>query len=254
MSDYEPDEETATVEWGEDDERRSRWWDRILGREAEGRAGPAEDPGGAGSPARHAGLNRPAIVCAVAGFAFAVAAQVLPWARIATGALGIDARNNLGTDRLMLGQLASFQVPAYNAGWLLLFACASALLVVQPPARRILTAVAVGLTAGQMVCILGIGAAVKGGGDLIRFADPETAKVINYGEGFYGALAAIVMLVVSIALANRQQRRAVGRGPKVAVEEIDELVDDRGGAGPVDLTVTPLRPMSQGTAERWAGR
>lgn len=259
MGEIGPDEATATVEWGEEDERRSRWWDRILGREPEpvrrpvtDAAGNAPDAADTEGAAERAGRNRAAISCAVVAVVFAAAAQMLPWARIATGELGIDARNNLGTDRLTLGQLASFQVTAYGIGWLLVFGCAGALLVAPPPARRMLTAASLGVVGGQVVGILGIASVIRSGGDLVRFADPATAKAISYGEGFYCAIAAVVMIVVAVGLANRRARRPTIVGEPAA--RYDDVGEGTPGSGPIDLTVTPLRPAGEIVGERWSGR
>jgi hypothetical protein len=225
---------TATVEWGEPDERRSRWWDRILGREPE----PA-----AGSRAAQAGISRAALACLIVGFALAVAAQLLPWARINAGELGIDVRNTIGTDRMSVGQIGTLQVAGYDLAWMFVFGAAAVLLVLPPSARRIGTAAALGLTAGQLLYVLGLAGPIKSGGDLGRVSDANS-PAISYGEGLYAAIAALVLVAVAILLANRRPRRARATG--AGADGYGEIEDAPVDHGPIDLTVTPVVPSTPG--------
>jgi hypothetical protein len=184
------------------------------------------------------------VACLVAGFGLVLAAQLLPWARINTGELVIDARNSLGADQLTLGQLATLQVTGYGLGWLLVFGGAAVLVVLPPSARRIGTAAALGLIAGQLVSVIGLVASVKSGGDFVRL-DPAFSKAVSLGEGAYAGLAAIVLVTVAVLLANRRPRRsrATGAGPADGYQEIE---DEPLGRGPIDLTVTPVSPFNAG--------
>jgi hypothetical protein len=235
----QPEERPVTVEWGDDDDRRSRWWDRILGREPGGTAG---------------GSNVVGITCAVTAFVLVLAALALPWVRFA------DVQRQPGSfgpaiDRMTVGQLFSFMVTAYVMSVVLVLACLGALFVVPGAARRLLGAVALGLTAGQVACVVGIAAAIKGGGDVSLLGRAESAE-LSFGEGVYAAFAAAVMFVGTVVIANWQPRRRhkadrPAREYDIEVYEIDEQPE---GRGPIDLTVTPLRPLGDTAAERWSGR
>src|SRR6266508_719472 len=194
MGVQDPDEAGSTVEWGEADDRRSRWWDRIVGREPQGGAG------------RSSGVNAAAVICAALAFVVALAAVALPWLRIGPSTGGLVAPG-VTMDRMALGQILSFLVPAYAMSLVLAFGCVSALLVAPAGARRLLSAVAFGLIAGQLACVVGLGAAIEQGGDLVRIGEPNVVNAVSAGEGVYAAAAAAVLLAAAVVLANRQPRR-----------------------------------------------
>jgi hypothetical protein len=228
----------SVVEWGEADDRRYRWWDRILGREPEAATRPH-------------GLNTAALVCAGVAFFFVLAALALPWVRLTTNQPANAFTANLGTDRLTLGQIFSFLVPSYVISLLLLFGCVGALLAVPASARRVLTAVAAGLAAGHAACVAGLVATVQAGADLARSGLPDIADATSIGEGAYAAVVAAVMLVVTIVVANRQPRHRRTASVAVAVEH--KFDQEPAGRGPIDLTVTPLGPSPETGTRRWSG-
>src|SRR6266545_186780 len=231
MGVQDPDEAGSTVEWGEADDRRSRWWDRIVGREPQGGAG------------RSSGVNAAAVICA----ALAFVAVALPWLRIGPSTGGLVAPG-VTMDRMALGQILSFLVPAYAMSLVLAFGCVSALLVAPAGARRLLSAVAFGLIAGQLACVVGLGAAIEQGGDLVRIGEPNVVNAVSAGEGVYAAAAAAVLL------ANRQPRRRGPARPSGAGEYAfdDDLADE--DRGPIDITVTPLRQSGDGPSQPWGER
>ncbi len=241
MGVQDPDEAGSTVEWGEADDRRSRWWDRIVGREPQGGAG------------RSSGVNAAAVICAALAFVVALAAVALPWLRIGPSTGGLVAPG-VTMDRMALGQILSFLVPAYAMSLVLAFGCVSALLVAPAGARRLLSAVAFGLIAGQLACVVGLGAAIEQGGDLVRIGEPNVVNAVSAGEGVYAAAAAAVLLAAAVVLANRQPRRRGPARPSGAGEYAfdDDLADE--DRGPIDITVTPLRQSGDGPSQPWGER
>jgi hypothetical protein len=241
MGVQDPDVPSSTVEWGEEDDRRSRWWDRIVGREPHGGAG------------RSASVNAAAVTCAALAFVVVLAAVALPWLRIGPNTGGLVA-SGITMDRMALGQILSFLVPAYAMSLVLAFGCVSALLVAPAGARRLLSAVAFGLIAGQLACVVGLGASIEQGGDLVRVGEPTVVNAVKIGEGVYAAAVAAVLLAAAVVLANRQPRRREPVRPSGVGEYAfdDELADE--DRGPIDLTVTPLRPSGDGLSQPWGER
>jgi hypothetical protein len=239
----------STVEWGEEDVREPRWWERLVGREPTGAAEPST------------GSNAAVFSCAGVAFVLVLAAVALPWVRIAGGDSGPTTVNPLpDVDRLTLGQLYSFLVFAYGLSVLLLFACVGALMTLPAAGRRPLSGIALGLTAGQLACVFGIAATIQGGGDVSTVNIPGIADRMNFGEGLYAAIAAAVMSGVTIVVANRKPgRRPAGR-PDLGEYDTDSGLDDGGievrpvDRGPIDLTVTPLRRPGEAAGGPWSGR
>ena len=245
MAEHGADEHQATVEWGEADERRTRWWERIVGREADPLSAARRSER---SPAR---ISTPAVTCAALGFVFLVAAQMLPWMDVTgVGNVATELRSQFGGSNVSLAQLNSWEVLAYSLGWMLLLPATCVALVAAPAVRRFLVAAGVGLGAAQLAVLAGLAGTVKRGGGVFGPAIAGNAPV-SYGDGFYAAFVGLLFLMAAIVLAGWRPRRR----PAAIVEEEEVAdADETVYRGPADLTVTPIGPAGADGSGPWSGR
>jgi hypothetical protein len=247
MAEHGPEERVATVEWGETDDRRSGWWDRILGRD-----GPRPgEPAGPAGPGGAASIGRLGVGLAAAGFCLLLAAEVLPWMRLSGAGSAGQLREQVGP-QLSLGQLGTWEVLSYHFGWTALLVIACLAQVVPAPARRYVATAGVGLIAGQFCVLVGLTRAISDGGGLVGPSAANANPPVSYGEGMYTAFAALLLIGLAIGFAGRRPRQRPADRPPDAVDEVVEEVEHR---GPADLTVTPLAPSEiyhGPAADRWS--
>jgi hypothetical protein len=191
-------------------------------------------------PVREPGrLSLPGLAVAVLGFVAVLYAQIAPWGHVAPR----GETPGVTIQELNLEQLGSTQTVFYSLGWMLLLALVAVVLVAGPPLRRIVSAAAVGIAAGQLALLVGILQTIDrvGAETLGRGSDIANLIRVTPGAGLYAAFAGVVLLATSVAAAQLTGRYQ--RATPVGRYEADE--PGQPGA-PADLSVTPATPGSYG--------
>jgi hypothetical protein len=209
-------------------ERRG-WLGRLTGRAPER------------TPARSR-INPVALGLTIVAFVAVLAAQYLPWMHVDLqgttdpGVVGVDqgsAEQGSRAYDFSIGVINSWQNVAYELGVVFCLALIATLLVTAGPVRRVLTATTLGLLAGQLTVLVGIGTAIDQGavlGNAIQVSEVADDN-IGVGTGFVLALAACVLLAAAAVVNLRTAHPARTKDRPAGAAAADE---------PLDLVVTPL--------------
>ncbi|WP_238009270.1 hypothetical protein KZZ52_59365 [Dactylosporangium sp. AC04546] len=177
------------------------------------------------------------------GFGLALAAQYLPWSSVKTGVASDDedvvatsARSRVpATLDITLASLNTAHVVAYLATLVLALGAIAVVLTTTDVVRRVSTAAAAGLLAGNVLVLGGFKSAIDalGQSSFTMYTLPEDA--VSVGMGYPLAIAATLLLLAGVVIAVRGPilRDRIGRR-----SELDETADGE----PLDLTVTPAPP------------
>lgn len=216
-----------TIEWGDKRPERRGWFARLTADP------PTERPDG--DERARTRLNYPALVLSVLGFLAILAGQYLPWLHVNLaaigGASGGDVVNTTSrtTDLTFTGV---YTLPAltYGLSVLAVLAGTATLLTVTSPAlRRSFAAATLGLLAGQLAVLVGLGAGLTEGAGFNLPIDPSNLPddAVTLGPGYLVAVAAVGLLVAAVIVGGRTARSRRTTESKTADE-------------PIDLVVTPL--------------
>lgn len=227
---------TDTVEWGSE------------------RGRPRRVPrlGLAAPPHRHAAMITGGL--AALGFALTLTGELLPWLEIkpaGPGSPGVRFPEEIDTS-LHFTQLFVWQAPAYYMTLTALLVLTALALIGRPRLRRAAAAAAVGAAAGQAVLLAGVFATMREGRslgyDLGQFRDRGYDQVT--GDGFYSAVAGLVLLAVAAVLAGWWAAARHGAARPGATEHGARWEPPEPGAAgptrpdePLDLTVAPATPF-----------
>jgi hypothetical protein len=217
------EETAATVEWGssaveERAERARRWSPRFR---------------------LNAPRNSVALACVAAGFALALAAQLLPWATVQ--ALVVSDNSPIGANSTAQDVgLEAFGNSGlvYQLIWPVLLALTGAAFVVGRRRRRIVCAAGIGAAGGVLMALVGILRMISNGAGATtfgnRFVVTEQAPPTTLGAGVYSAFVAVLLVVLALAFT--------GILPARRARAADDVVEEPETDAPPDLTVTPLEP------------
>ena len=216
-----------TIEWGDKRPGRRGWFARLTAEP------PADGP--AGDEGTRVRLNYPALVLTVLGFVAILAGQYLPWLHLNLSALGSsssgDAVSTLSrTTDVSFSAVYTLPAMTYGLSVLAVLAGAATVLTVASPAlRRSLAAGTLGLLAGQLAVLVGLGAGLKEGAGFNIAVDSTnlSADAITLGPGYLMAVAAVGLLVAAVIVGGRTARSRRTKAAKTPEE-------------PIDLVVTPL--------------
>jgi len=216
-----------TVEWGDKRPGRRGWFDRLT---AEPPAdGPEDDEG------TRLRLNYPALVLTVLGFLAILAGQYLPWLHLNLGALAGQSNADVVTSSSRTTDLsftAVYTLPAVTYGLSVLAVLAGAatlLTVTSPPLRRSFAAATLGLLAGQLASLVGIGAGFSEGAGFNLPVDSSNLPddAFRLGPGYLLSVVAVGLLAAAAIVGGRTARSRRTKAAKTPEE-------------PIDLVVTPL--------------
>ncbi|GGM11221.1 hypothetical protein ACFFX1_25535 [Dactylosporangium sucinum] len=177
------------------------------------------------------------------GFGLALAAQYLPWSSVKTGVTSDDedvvptgARARVpATLDIALASLNTAHVVAYLATLVLALGAIAVVLTTTDVVRRVATASAAGLLAGNVLVLGGVKAAIDalGQSSFTMYTLPEDA--VSVGMGYPLAIAATLLLLAGLVVAVRGRLLRDRLGRRSEIDESD-------GGEPLDLTVTAAPP------------
>jgi hypothetical protein len=207
----------GTVEWGDD--RPARWFDRLLGGPAE--AGPF-------------GLGLPSLGAAILALVLVVAAELVPWMTINANQSADFGQIGLNGREIYLSGLGG-PLAAYYLGWMLLLALVGVGQVIGPAYRRPVIGLGLGVAAGLLTLVVGLGHLAATGD--VGFPFFLESKL---GPGAFVAVAGVLAGAAAVGLTGwrpgyRVRAPAGARGRPMRYLEPDQ------DPGPADLTVTPLQ-------------
>jgi hypothetical protein len=199
---------------------------------------PAVEP-----PARRAGPV--ALALLAIGFGLAISAQYMPWSSIKTGAADAQETDSLVTTvrrlptsiDIDLANMNTGHVVTYLTTMVLALVAIAVLLSSTGAVRRIATAAAAGLLAGNVLVLVGFKSAIDnlGASPFTAYSLPEQA--IGVGAGYPLAYAAALVLAAGVFMAVRGPLLTgrPGRRSRRPVEQPES-------GEPLDLTVSAVPP------------
>jgi hypothetical protein len=217
-----------TIEWGDKQPVRRSWLARLTAEPPPERAEGGQTP--------RLRLNYPALVLTVLGFLAVLAGQYLPWVHAnLTGAASTtdgDTTVTIASRTTEFSFTAVYTLPAltYGLSVLLVLAGAATMLTLTSPAlRRSFAAGTLGVLAGQLAVLVGLGAGLPEGAGFNIPIDPSNLpdNAITLGPGYLLSVAAVALLAAALIVGGRTVRSR--RTP-------ESKTDDE----PIDLVVTPL--------------